>query len=45
MPHRGKTCHSGYVPYTAKKIAELKNITIEEVINQTRENTRNMYGI
>jgi TatD DNase family protein len=39
------TCHSGYIPLIAKKIAELKGVTLAEVFQQVRENTKEMYGI
>ncbi|KAG9292033.1 hypothetical protein G9A89_017932 [Geosiphon pyriformis] len=37
--------HSGMIPFVAEKIAELKGIEIDQVMNAARENTRNMYGI
>lgn len=39
------TCHSGYIPVIAQKIAELKGVSLEEVMKQVRENTKAMYGI
>eukprot|EP01096_Ripella_sp_DP13-Kostka_P007516 TRINITY_DN2736_c0_g1_i1.p1 TRINITY_DN2736_c0_g1~~TRINITY_DN2736_c0_g1_i1.p1 ORF type:complete len:289 (+),score=112.86 TRINITY_DN2736_c0_g1_i1:26-868(+) len=44
-PLRGKTCHSGMIPHTAKKIATIKGITTDEVVARTRENTLRLYGI
>jgi len=38
-------CHSGFCVYVAEKIAALKEIPVEEVYRQCRENTREMYGI
>ncbi|MCF0222232.1 MAG: TatD family hydrolase [Fibrobacter sp.] len=45
VPHRGKTCHSGFIPYTAQMLADVKKIPVEELYRQCRENTRNCYGI
>eukprot|EP01095_Lingulamoeba_sp_RSL-Kostka_P009423 TRINITY_DN325_c1_g1_i1.p1 TRINITY_DN325_c1_g1~~TRINITY_DN325_c1_g1_i1.p1 ORF type:complete len:335 (-),score=115.77 TRINITY_DN325_c1_g1_i1:101-1105(-) len=38
-------CHSGHCIDIAEKIAELKNITLGEVLEQVRENTKNIYKI
>lgn len=45
VPFRGKTCHPGYIPYTAQMLAEIKKVPVEELYRQCRENTRNCYGI
>ncbi|MBR2059323.1 MAG: TatD family hydrolase [Fibrobacter sp.] len=45
IPYRGKNCHSGYIPYIAEKLAEVKNVSIEEIYKRCRENTRRCYGI
>lgn len=45
IPLRGKTCHSGMIPHTAKKIASIKGISTAEVVERTRENTLRLYGI
>ena len=45
IPYRGKPCHSGYIPYTAQKLAEIKNLPVEELYRLCRENTRHCYGI
>ena len=45
IPFRGRTCHSGMIPYTAQKLAEVKGITVDEIYTITRENTRRCYGI
>lgn len=37
-PYRGKKNYPGYVHYVAKKVAELRNISIEEVIEKTTQN-------
>lgn len=44
-PFRGKVAHSGHIPYIAKKIAEVKGVTPEEMLKLAREATRKMYGI
>ena len=45
VPYRGKPCHSGYIPYIAQKLAEIKQMPVEELYRQCRENTRRCYGI
>jgi len=45
IPFRGKTCHSGYIPHVAAKIAEVKGVPLPEVLSVIRENTHRMYGI
>ena len=44
-PNRGKRNSSLYLPYVVRAIAELKQVTPEEVIEVTRENTRRLLGI
>ena len=44
-PFRGKRNSSLYLPYVAEKIAELKGVSAEEVIRQTEENSRKLYGL
>ena len=44
-PYRGKRNSSLYVPEVAKKIAELKGITVEEIAKATKENTKRLFGI
>ncbi len=45
VPHRGKTAHPGHIPFIAEKMAEIKGVEIGKLYAETRENTRNMYGI
>lgn len=45
IPYRGKPCHSGYIPHIAQKLAEVKNVPVEEIYRHCRENTRRCYGI
>ena len=39
-PNRGKRNNSAYIRYVAEKIAELKGITYEEVVEQTEKNSK-----
>lgn len=45
VPYRGKPCHSGYIPYIARALAQVKQIPVEELYGACRENTRRCYGI
>lgn len=45
VPYRGKPNYPLYVPYVARKIAELKNIAVEEVAATTTNNCRNLFNI
>jgi TatD DNase family protein len=45
MPDRGKRNDSSYVQFVAKQIAELKNISLEEVAEQTYNNAMNVFKI
>ena len=44
-PNRGKRNSSLNLPYVAQAIADLKGITVEEVINVTRENAMNLLAL
>jgi TatD DNase family protein len=37
-PHRGQPCEPAYTAYTAKKLSEMKGITVEEVAQVTTDN-------
>jgi TatD DNase family protein len=39
------SCHSGYIPYVAKFVAESKGISIMEVLEAARTNTKRMYSL
>jgi TatD DNase family protein len=43
-PYRGKRNESSYLPSIAKKIAEVKGVTIEEVDNITSANAKKMFA-
>jgi TatD DNase family protein len=45
VPFRGKTNLPAYLPFTALKIAELRNISIEEVARQTTANAENLFRL
>src|SRR3989338_1122427 len=44
-PYRGQRNEPAYVIEVAKKVAELKSIPIEEVIEQTTNNCKNLFNI
>jgi len=44
VPFRGKRNESSYVFYIAKKIAEIKNTTIEEVADATTNNAISLFN-
>ena len=44
-PWRGKTNRPDYLLYTAGKVAELKNISVDEVARQTTNNTEKLFSL
>ncbi|MFA5047809.1 MAG: TatD family hydrolase [Patescibacteria group bacterium] len=44
-PHRGQRNEPIYVEWTAKKIAELKSIDVEKVIETTAKNAAELFGL
>lgn len=44
VPFRGKRNESSYIRIIAQRIAEIKNISIEEVAEKTSANTEKVYG-
>ncbi len=44
VPHRGKRNESAYLEFVIKKIAEVKNISVEEVAATTTANAENLFG-
>jgi len=45
VPHRGERNESAYIPLIAKKIAEIKNTSIENVAEITTRNALTLFGI
>lgn len=45
VPHRGKRNEPAYVRFVAEKIAEAKQISVEEVARQTTLNTKKLFRI
>ncbi len=45
VPYRGRRNEPSYVRYTAEKVAEIKGITYEEVVEATNRNARAFFGI
>ncbi len=44
-PFRGKRNESSYIYYVAERLAEIKNISIEEVAEVTTRNTLELFGV
>ena len=44
-PHRGETNQSAYIPLIAEKIANIKNISVEEVEKQTTKNAISLFDL
>ena len=44
-PFRGKQNSSKYIPYIAKRIAEIRNISVEEVAEITTENAYSLFDL
>lgn len=45
VPFRGRRNHSALISHTAEKIAELRGITAQEVIDAARENAHKLFNI
>ncbi len=45
VPFRGKRNESSYLKYIEKKIAAVKNISVEEIARITTENAQNIFRI
>lgn len=45
VPHRGKRNEPSFIVHTAKKVAEIKKISWEEVARVTSDNAMNLFGI
>ena len=44
-PYRGAIAYPGHCLMVAQQIADLKEVTLDDVLEITRENTRRMYGV
>ena len=45
VPHRGKRCDSTYIPFTAEVIAEVRGTSAQEILDLTRVNANNLFGL
>ena len=45
VPHRGQRNESSYLKFVAEKIAEIRNVSIEEIAKQTTQNPKELFGI
>ena len=45
VPFRGKRNESSYLPYIVKKLAEIYNLSENEIINQTTKNAKEIFSI
>lgn len=45
VPYRGEINHSAMIYLTAKKIAEIRNTSVESVLNSARKNTEKLFNI
>ena len=45
VPMRGKRNNSGYIPFVAEKVAEIKGIDPQSVLDITAENTKRLFNI
>ena len=44
-PYRGQLNHSGLMALTAQRLAEIKNMSYEEIVEITRNNAKTLFGI
>ena len=45
VPFRGQRCDSSHIAYTAEKIAEIKGIDVQELIDICNNNAKNLFSI
>lgn len=45
VPFRGTRCNSSYIKYTAEKIAEIKKMDVNEVLEITKENALKVFNL
>jgi TatD DNase family protein len=44
-PFRGKTNHSGLIIYVAQKLAEIKKLSVSQVLRVTAQNAEELFNI
>lgn len=44
VPHRGKRNEPGYIPLIAERVASIKNISLQELSDQTNQNALKIFG-
>ncbi|MBE6753755.1 MAG: TatD family deoxyribonuclease [Ruminococcaceae bacterium] len=44
VPHRGKRCDSRMIAHTAQRIAEVRGVSYEELLEQTARNAERLFG-
>lgn len=45
VPFRGKRCTSAHIAYTAQKLAEIRGVSKEEILELTRRNANQLFGL
>ena len=45
VPFRGKRCDSSHIAYTAEKIAEIKGVDVQALIDKCAENAKKLFVI
>ena len=45
VPHRGQRNESSFLPFVAQKLADIKQIGVEEVASQTTANAETLFGL
>lgn len=45
VPFRGKRCDSLHIPYTAEKIAEIRGVSAQDILDLTDRNARALFNI
>lgn len=44
-PFRGRRCHSGYIAFTAQRIAEIRGVSVDKILQKTCENACRLFRI
>ncbi len=45
VPHRGRKCEPAYVVHTARRLAELRGVTLEQVAQESTSTFRRRFGV